>query len=286
MKYRAILTAREPVAIARRCDLVGVSRSGFYAWCTRPESPRQTRGRELVVAIEQVHDEVDRSYGSPRMHAELQARGWRCGRHRVAHLMRTAGIRAKQARRYYGTTVRDPSRPVAPNLLARQFMVPRSNQVWLADLTCVPTGEGWGYLAVVLDAYSRRVVGWAFGAEATAALAVTALQRALTSRRPPAGMLHHSDQGTQYTSAAYQALLETHGLRCSMSRAGNCWDNAVAESFFHSLKVERVDDHQYVTRAEAEHDLADYIERFYNRQRRHSTLGYLSPVMYELRSAA
>ena len=286
MKYQTILTAPSSLSIHRRCQLLGVGRSGFYAWCARPESPREADSRALVAAMQGVHDEVDRTYGSPRMHVELQARGWRCGRHRVARLMRAAGLRAKQARRFQVTTVRDPSRPVAPNHLARQFAVRRPNQVWLADLTYVPTAEGWGYLAVVLDAYARRVVGWAFGAEATTMLVLTALQQALGTRRPTAPLLHHSDQGSQYTSAAYQAVLQAQGLRCSMSRPGECWDNAVAESFFHSLKVERVDDRRYTTRAEAHHDLADYIERFYNRQRRHSTLGYLSPVMYELRSAA
>ena len=286
MKYRAILMTPSSLSIHRRCTLLGVARSGFYAWCGRPTSRRDATRHALVAAIRAVHEEVDRTYGSPRMHVELQARGWRCGRHQVARVMRAAGVRAKQARRFQVTTVRDPSRPVAPNRLARQFAVARPNQVWLADLTYVPTAEGWGYLAVVLDAYARRVVGWAFGGEATTTLVLTALEQALGARRPAPALLHHSDQGAQYTSAAYQAMLEVHGLRCSMSRPGDCWDNAVAESFFHSLKVERVDDRRYSTRAEAQRDLADYIDRFYNRQRRHSTLGYLSPVMYELRSAA
>ncbi len=286
MKYRAILTTPSALPIARRCALVGVSRSGFYAWCARAESARTQANQQLVAAMRQVHAEVDRTYGSPRMHRELVARGYACGRHRVARLMQRHGVRAKQARRFRVTTASDHGLPVAPNRLGRQFTVSAVDRVWLADLTYVWTAEGWSYLAVVLDAYSRRIVGWALGARLTTALTLAALQRALRTRRPAPGLLHHSDQGTQYASAAYQAVLAQHGLACSMSRRGDCWDNAVVESFFHSVKVERLYDRRYATREDARVDLDDYIERFYNRLRRHSTLGYLSPVLYELRTAA
>lgn len=286
MRYRAILTTPSALSIARRCALVGVSRSGFYAWCARPESRRAQENRQLVAAMGGVHAEVDRTYGSPRMHRELVARGYACSRHRVARLMQRHGVRAKQARRFRVTTASDHGLPVAPNRLGRQFSVAVPDRVWLADLTYVWTAEGWSYLAVVLDAYSRRIVGWALGARLTTALTLAALRMALQTRRPAPGLLHHSDQGTQYASAAYQNLLAQHGLECSMSRRGDCWDNAVVESFFHSLKIERLDDRRYATRHEAHTDLNDYIERFYNRLRRHSTLGYLSPVLYELRTAA
>ena len=286
MKYQAIHTTPSVLSSAQRCVLLAVSRSGFYAWRTRPASARARTNERLVGAMRMIHAEMDRTYGSPRMQEELVARGFPCGRHRVARLMRHHGVRAKQARRFRVTTASDHGLSVAPNRLQRQFTVTAPNRVWMADLTYVRTQEGWGYLAVVLDAYARRIVGWALDAQLTTALPRRALEMALERRRPPRGLVHHSDQGVQYASVEYQAVLRAHGIECSMSRRGDCWDNAVAESFFHSLKVERLYDRRYVTRDEARIDLHDYIERFYNRLRRHSTLGYLSPVMYELRNAA
>jgi putative transposase len=281
-----VLTIPSPLALDRRCALLGVSRSGYYAWRHRPESPRAQANRQLVLEMERIHREVDRSYGSPRMQQELVGRAFRCGRHRVARLMRVHGLRAKQARRWRVTTDSAHGFAVAPNRLGRAFTVPTPNTVWMSDVTYVPTAEGWCYLAVVLDACSRRIVGWALDTRLTAALPLAALERALATRRPRPGLLHHSDRGIQYACTAYQAVLQHHGLVASMSRRGDCWDNAVVESFFASLKVERVHERRYATREEAATDIADYIERFYNRQRRHSTLGYLSPVMYELCQAA
>jgi transposase InsO family protein len=274
------------LAIARRCALLGVSRSGYYAWCRRPTSRRDAENALLVEAMRAIDARVGHTYGSPRMPGELAARGWRCGRHRAARLMRAHGIRAKQARRFVVTTDSTHSLPVAPNLVQQVFTAAQPNQLWLADITYVATAEGWAYLAVVLDAFSRRVVGWALERDLSTDLVRTALARALATRRPPAGLVHHSDQGCQYASTVYRAVLTAAGIRCSMSRRGNCYDNAVAESFFATLKVERVYDRQYATLEEAQADLTEYIEGFYNRIRRHSTLGYVSPVVYELRKAA
>jgi transposase InsO family protein len=236
--------------------------------------------------MQRIHAELDRTYGSPRMHPELVARGFRCGRHRVARLMRAHGIRAKQARRFRATTDSAHGHRVTPNLLERQFAAPAPNRVWMGDVTYVATTEGWCYLAVLLDAFSRRVVGWALDRQLTAALPLAALARALAARRPGPGLVHHTDRGIEYACDAYQAVLAEHGLQGSMSRRGDCWDNAVVESFFHSLKVERLHERRYATREQLQQELEDYIERFYNRQRRHSTLGYLSPALFELQHAA
>jgi len=286
MRYQALLATRSPVPLGRRCELLGVSRSGYYAWRRRRASARAQFNRRLVAEMQRIHAELDRTYGSPRMQPELVARGYPCGRHRVARLMRAHGIRAKQARRFRVTTDSRHHYPVAPNHLDRQFTVPGPNRVWMGDVTYVPTAEGFCYLAVLLDAFSRRVVGWALDRQLTAALPIAALERALATRRPPPGLLHHTDRGIQYASAAYQTVLEQHGLQASMSRLGDCWDNAVVESFFHSLKIERLHDRRYATREQLHQELEDYIERFYNRQRRHSTLGYLCPAMFELQHAA
>jgi putative transposase len=286
VRYRALGTIPSALPLARRGALLGVSRSGYYAWRRRPESARAQANRQLVREMERIHREVDRSYGSPRMQRELLGRALPCGRHRVARLMRAHGLRAKQARRWRVTTDSRHGFAVAPNRLGRRFSSTGPNQVWMSDVTYVSTAEGWCYLAVVLEAFSRRIVGWALDTRLTAALPLAALERALATRRPRPGLLHHSDRGIQYACTAYQAVLHRAGLVASMSRRGDCWDNAVVESFFASLKVERLHERRYATREEAEADIADYIERFYNRQRRHSTLGYLSPVMYELCQAA
>jgi transposase InsO family protein len=286
VKCRAIVATPSLLPLARRCALVGISRSGFYAWRSRQPSRRAQANARLVVAMQQIHAEVDRTYGSPRMQRELTARGLACGRHRVARLMRRQGLRAKQARRFRVTTDSAHGYRTAPNRVARCFHVLARDRVWMADLTAIPTAEGWSYLAVVLDAFSRRVVGWALSRALTAELPLTALRQALDARRPRPGLVHHSDQGVQYACAAYQAVLERHGLQPSMSRLGDCWDNAVVESFFHTLKVERVYDRRYATREQAATDLEDYIEQFYNRQRRHSTLGLVSPVTFEMLHAA
>jgi transposase InsO family protein len=240
----------------------------------------------LVIEIELSHKASDRTYGSPRVHEDLQEQGIRCGRKRVARLMRENGIRAKQTRRFKATTDSDHNDPVAPNLLDREFQVDVPDRVWVADLTYIWTREGWLYLAVILDLFSRRVVGWSMSKRITSQLTLEALSVALWSRKPSPGLLHHSDRGSQYTCGDYRDVLDEHGVLCSMSRKGDCWDNAVAESFFKTLKVERVNDRDYWTREEAQSDIIDYIERFYNRKRRHSYLGYVSPVEYELLKAA
>ncbi len=240
----------------------------------------------MVIEIELSHKASDRTYGSPRVHEDLQEQGIRCGRKRVARLMRENGIRAKQARRFKATTDSDHNDPVAPNLLDREFRVDVPDRVWVADLTYIWTREGWLYLAVILDLFSRRVVGWSMSKRITSQLTLEALSVALWSRKPSPGLLHHSDRGSQYTCGDYRDVLDEHGVLCSMSRKGDCWDNAVAESFFKTLKVERVNDRDYWTREEAQTDIIDYIERFYNRKRRHSYLGYVSPVEYELQKAA
>jgi len=286
VRYAALGTIVSPLPLSRRCALLGVSRSGFYAWRRRPLSARAQANRHLVVEIRRIHAEVDRSYGSPRMQPELLARGWHCGRHRVARLMRAHGIRAKQARRFRVTTDSRHGFALAPNRLDRTFTAAAPNRVWMGDVTFIPTGAGWCYLAVLLDAFSRRVVGWAVGTQLSAALPLRALERAVTTRRPAPGLLHHADRGIQYACTAYQTALRQHGMVSSMSRRGDCWDNAVVESFFASLKVERLHERRFVTPEQVEAEVGDYIERFYNRERRHSTLGHVSPVVFELRHVA
>ena len=268
------------------CRVLAVSRSGYYAWCERPLSARAQADQPLGTAIRAVQAARRRTYGSPRVQAELAAQGWRCGRHRVARLMRAAGLAGQHRRRFRATTDSGHAYPIVANTLARQFAVARPNQVWAADLTYVPTDEGWLYLAVVLDLASRRVVGWAMQARLTQALALDALRMALGQRRPGGGLVHHSDRGSQYASGAYQAELVRQGIHPSMSRRGNVWDNAVVESFFATVKTELVHQRHYRTRREAQAELFDYLELWYNRRRRHSALGYLSPAAFERLQAA
>ncbi len=286
MKYQAVRAAPRGLSIERRCALLGVSRSGYYAAQHRPASARGLVNQQLVVEMRRIHREVDRSYGSPRMQPELVGAGFACGRHRVARLMRVAGLRAKQPNQYCVTTDSRHTFDIAPNLLDREFSAAAPNRVWMGDMTYIPTAEGWCYLAVLIDAFSRRVVGWALDTQPTAALPLTAWQQAVASRCPGPGLVHHSDRGTQYACTAYQTVLQRYQVVTSMSRRGDCWDNAVVESFFASLKIERLHERRYATLEELRAEVADYIEGFYNRRRRHSTLGYLSPVMFELRHAA
>jgi putative transposase len=283
VKYACIAQHRDEFALTLMCRVLHVSRAGFYAWRRRPPSARALGDQRLRVAIRAIHAESQRSYGSPRVHRELRAQQLRCSRKRVVRLMRAEGLRAKRSRRYRAPTPAVASRPAAPNVLARQFQPGRLNRVWVGDLTACWTLEGWLYLAVLLDLGSRRVVGWAASALADQALTLTALQRALVVRRPAPGLLHHSDRGTPYTGAGYQAALAAHGLTPSMSRVGECWDNAGAESFFATLKTELVVDARWPTRAAATTAIGRYLEGWYNPRRRHSTLEYLSPVEYELR---
>jgi putative transposase len=270
---------RWPVVVM--ADLLGVSTAGFYAWRDRPVSQRQQRRDRLLVEISAIHEEFKGRYGSPRIHAELTADGYGCCVNTVAEVMRQAGIKAKTARKFKHTTDSNHKRPVADNVLDREFDVDAPNRAWVADITYIPTREGWLYLAVVEDLYSRMIVGWSMDSTMTSRLVVDALEMAILKRLPGEELLAHSDRGSQYASEHYQQLLGKHGVECSMSGVGQCWDNAPAESFFASLKKELVHDEDYQTRAEATASIFEYIEVFYNRQRRHSTLGYVSPAEYE-----
>jgi transposase InsO family protein len=251
VKYACIDQHRHEFEVRLMCRVLSVSRAGFYAWKREGPSPREQRDERLRSQIRIVHRTSKRRYGSPRVHAELQVQGEKCSRKRVARLMREEGLRSVPKRRFRVTTKSDPTHAVAENLLDRQFTVERSNQVWVSDLTYIPTREGWLYLGVVIDLFSRMVVGWAMERTLEARLTTAALEMALNRRGALVGLLHHSDRGVQYTCSAYQSLLEAHGIRCSMSRKGNCWDNAVAESFFATLEKELIEEADWHTRAEA-----------------------------------
>jgi putative transposase len=286
VRFEAMEAEKANYPIALMCRVLEVSRTGFYAWCSRPESTRRKANRKLAEQIREAHEASRRTYGSPRVHAELRAQGHQVGRHRVARLMQQEGLAARRKKRYRATTNSDHSEPVAANVLGRSFEVTAPNRVWVGDITYIATAEGWLYLAVLLDLCSRAVVGWAMSPELDCSLALAALRMALERRRPtPGRLLHHSDRGVQYASSAYRAALETHGIVVSMSRRANCWDNAPAESFFGTLKVELVGERVFPSRAVARTEIFEYIEVFYNRTRRHSTLGYLSPVDFEKKAA-
>ncbi len=263
------------------CRVFGVSKSGYYAWVRRPESQRSLDDDKLGNEIERVHKESKQTYGSPRIHAELRSNGIRCGRKRVARLMRDRDLSPKSAKKFKVTTDSGHKLPVAENLLDQKFEQQDCNQTWAADITYVWTGQGWLYLAVVLDLFSRRVVGWSMQRTMTRDLVLSALKMAIGSRRPGSNLLHHSDRGSQYASGDYQQMLGRFGITCSMSRKGNCWDNAPVESFFATLKRELVHHKYYHTRDEARADIFEYIESWYNRKRLHSSLGYMSPCDYE-----
>jgi putative transposase len=263
------------------CEQLGVSRSGFYAWKIRPESARQQQEQQLAEEVAQVHQQSRGTYGSPRVHAEMRARGRKVSRKRVARLMKKQKLQARKKRRSVRTTDSNHSQPVAPNVLQRDFSPDKPNSTWATDITYVWTGEGWLYLAVVLDLFSRRVVGWSMSEHIDTKLVLGALEMALEGRHPPQGLIHHSDRGSQYASAEYRQALASRGIQCSMSRKGNCWDNAVVESFFSTLKLELIYLTDLPTRHQARLEIFEYLEVFYNRRRRHSSLGYLSPMEYE-----
>jgi transposase InsO family protein len=278
-------THRTHGRVARWCAALGVSRSGYYAWRACPESRRARENRALLTRIQAVHTEAREAYGADKTWRVLRAQGVACGRHRVARLRRAHGIEARRRRRFRLAYTARNSAPAAPNLVDRQFHAPAPNRIWAGDITFIPTRQGWLYLAVVLDLYSRRIVGWAMSARPDSHLVLDALTMALTHRRPAPGLIHHSDQGIQYSSGVYQARLKTSGLVPSMSRKGNCYDNAVVESFFSSLKNEGTDHETFPDRDQARTALFAYIELFYNRQRIHATLGYQTPEQYERRRA-
>ncbi len=261
--------------------MLGVSKSAYYRWQEHGVSKRQRENEMFLDVIKEIHTSVRESYGSPRMTAELSARGYTCGRNRVAKIMRDNGIIARRAVRFRRLTKAGHKRPPAPNLLDRNFDIASTNRVWASDITYIPTAEGFLYLAVVLDLYSRRIVGWGMSSRLNPELVVNALYQALQRREVSAGLMHHSDQDVLYSSGPYQRLLADNGIECSMSRKGNCYDNACVESFFGSLKNEFVSFEKFQSRDNAALELFEWIEVFYNRLRRHSTLNYLSPVDFE-----
>ena len=268
------------------CEALGVSRGGFYAWLTRPPSARSRGDETLAAKVRNSFLASDRTYGARRVWHDVLADGISCGLHRIERLMRLQALRARPKRRRLPPDTGDRSMGAAsPNVLDRRFEAPAPNRKWVADFTYVWTAEGWLYVAAVVDLFSRRVVGWSMSAAMTAQLVADALVMAIWRRGKPDALLHHSDRGSQYTSEPFQRLMAEHGVTCSMSRAGNVWDNAAMESFFSSLKTERTARKTYRTRDQAKADVFDYIERFYNPRRRHSTLGYLSPVEFEKRAA-
>lgn len=268
-------------AVTTLCRVLAVSKAGYYAWSKRAPSPRAVADVALAAVIREVHRESGRTYGSPRVHRELRAQDRRHGVKRIARVMREQGLRAKTRRRFRVTTQSHHAHPIAPNVLGRQFSETVPDRVWVGDITYLPTREGWLYLAVVLDLASRRVVGWAMRSTLERGLTLDALAMAMQRRRPGPGVVHHTDRGVQYASSEYRARLAAHGMTCSMSRRGDCWDNAVAESFFATLKRELADGADWPTRDVARTAVFEYIEVWYNRRRRHSTLDYLSPEQYE-----
>lgn len=282
MTYRFIDQHKDRWPVRLLCQTLEVSPAGYYAWQQRPRSEQQQRRDTLVVEMRTIHAEFKARYGSPRVHKELVARGHDCCVNTVAKLMRDNHIRAKTARRFrVRTTDSDHDLPVADNLLDRQFNPSAANEAWVADITYIPTREGWLYLAAVEDLYSRMVVGWSMADHMESRLVVDALEMAVGRRLPDERLLAHSDRGSQYASEHYQRLLGQHGITCSMSRRADCWDNAPMESFFASLKKELIHDANFITRAEAQAAIFEYIEVFYNSKRRHSSLGYVSPAEYE-----
>lgn len=281
MKYAFVQAQTRAYPVRAMCRVLEISEQGYYAWRKRPESRRFRQNRELMDHVQVVFEDNRRRYGSPRVYRELRAQGRSCGRHRVARLMRDGGLRAKAARKYRVTTDSSHGKAPAGNELNRKFDPPAPNRVWAGDITYVWTGEGWMYLAVFIDLYSRMVVGWALSKRLTANLVQLAFERALARRRPGAGLLVHTDRGSQYVAQDFLGQLRQHKARLSMSRKGNCWDNAVTESFFHSFKVELIHGEQYHTRWQLEREVFDYIERYFNKKRRHSTIDYVSPEEYE-----
>jgi putative transposase len=281
MKYAWIDAQRKAYPLPVMCETLTVSISGYRAW-KRGGSPNRKRltDAQLLVLIQAIHQQLKGAYGSPRMMRELRSRGFPASKPRVERLMRENGIRARHKRRYKATTDSKHTLPIAPNLLDRNFAPAAPNQAWSADITYIWTDEGWLYLAIVLDLFNREIVGWSIKPRMTADIVTDALTMAWFRRKPAAGLIHHSDRGSQYASETFQGVLKRYGMACSMSRKGNCWDNAPTESFFNSLKNERVHGTRYATREDAIADLFDYIEVFYNRSRRHSTLGYHSPVQF------
>jgi putative transposase len=284
MRYHCIQRRSRQYAIRMMCRLLKVSRSGYYDWVDRGESKRAQKDRELSLLICELHKQSDGVYGARKLHHQIKGLGHSCGRHKVARIMRQAGIKGYPKRRFRRYEKTTPTYPIADNLLDQNFTAQRVNTRWSSDITYIATRQGWLYLAVVMDLYSRRIVGWSMNRRLSRHLAIDALNMALGLRQPKEALVHHSDRGAQYTSDDYRHLLQKHNIGCSMSGRGNCYDNAAVESFFSLLKRERARRKTYRTRDEARADIFDYIERFYNRKRLHGYLGYTSPMEYEARS--
>ena len=281
MKFAFIDGNKDVFPVGLMCRVLGVSKSGYYDWLPRDTSPRKLAELRLARAIEDIHKGSHRTYGSPRLHAQLNALGHQCSKSRVERTMKKYGIRAKTKRKFKATTNSKHNLPVAPNHLMRHFTAKMENRVWVGDITAIWTREGWLYLAALMDMFSRKIVGWAMSDRMTKDLALDALKMAYNRRSPAAGLIHHTDQGSQYASHDYQRLMASRGLVPSMSHRGDCWDNAPAESFFHSLKTEHVYWYEYFTRAQAKQSIFWWIEVYYNRQRSHSSIDFKSPEAYE-----
>ena len=281
MRYACIARHRAEFQLGLMCRVLDVSRTGFYAWLQRAPSGRAREDSRLRAEIRAIHTKSKQSYGRVRIRRVLSKQQIAIGCTRVARLMREERLRTKRSPRFHATTQSDHRLPVAPNLLHQEFTVDAPNRVWVSDITYIRTDAGWLYLATVLDLYSRKIVGWSLKRTLHEGICLEALKRAIAIRRPDAGLIHHSDRGKQYAGWAYQDLLRAHQIEPSMSRKGNCWDNAVAESFFALLKVERLHGQIFRTRSEARREVVDFIERWYNRERQHSTLGGISPIEFE-----
>jgi transposase InsO family protein len=281
MKYRYIKEHHGAFRVRKMCRAVQVSESGYYRWCGKGHSRRVRENEQLLLKIRQIHRMSKQRYGSPRITEELREEGYRYNKKRIARLMRVGNIAGKTKRRFKVTTKSKHSLPVAENLVNRNFTAAGPNQLWASDITYVWTGEGWLYLLAIMDVYSRQIVGWSMSNRLTQDLAIQALRQALWRRKPLPGCIFHSDRGSQYAGEAFRTMLTQYGFRQSMSGAGNCYDNAIMETFFHTLKTELVYFERYETRSEAQTSIFEYIEVFYNRQRRHSSLNYKSPVDFE-----
>ena len=283
MRFAFIEAEKAEFPVELLCEVLKVSRSGFYAWRGRPESSRASEDRRLRLEITSIHTTHKGRYGSPRIQEDMLELGYPMSRKRVARLMREAELKWRRTKRFRTTTNSNHEFAIAPNVLGRNFTTAAPDRVWVGDITYIWTDEGWLYLAAILDVFSRRVVGWAVSDRMTTKLATDALEMALWRRQPPPGLIHHTDRGSQYASGEYRHRLKAAGITCSMSRKGNCWDNAVAESFFATLKGELANDAEWGTRNEARREIFEFVELYYNAKRRHSTLGQLSPLAFEQR---
>lgn len=287
MKFRFVQEHRETFRVGKMCKILKVSRSGFYAWLDRQPSRRVLEDETISIQIRKAHRDAHGIYGSPRIYRLLRRQGQSWGRHRIARIMREEGIQARCMKQFHWISTTRSEHPAAPDLLQRKFSSTRRDRVWVGDVTQLRTGEGWLYLAMLMDLHSRKIVGWSTSSTPRQEITLEALAMAVEARRPSPGLIHHTDRGSQYSSAAYQDLLDEYGIRCSMSRPGQCLDNAAAESFFHTLKTEWIYHAHYKTRREARLAIFEYIESFYNTIRMHSSLDYRSPEEYErLRPAA